>query len=333
MADIKDPLSHPIKTDKGQKSTYFPEIPEKQELFTQESVRLGQRDILPTQIVDRLLGTGAVVLHALNDTSVHSGSISDAQHGARGTIDHAHDAANIDNVPAGGIASTDVQAAINELDTDKSATTHNHDHATLTNLNSASYTHLTSANHTDLTDGGNTTLHTHDIYLLLAGGTMTGAILMDGQQKIQFQSTDNFIYGYNTTQLHLACPGLMKLFSNTITIGRAATSDITLNFDTATNDGVITWVEASDYFQFSDDIMISDGENVILSTTTGTKIGTATNQKLGFWNATPVVQPSAYSVTNVTTDRTYDANSTTIDEIADVLGTLIADLQSIGLLG
>ena len=31
--------------------------------------------------------------------------------------------------------------------------------------------------------------------------------------------------------------------------------------------------------------------NIVLSATTGTKIGTATGQKLGFWNATPVVQP------------------------------------------
>lgn len=37
-----------------------------------------------------------------------------------------------------------------------------------------------------------------------------------------------------------------------------------------------------------------------------------------------------YSVSNVTTDRSYDANSTTLDEIADVLGTLIADLRAAG---
>lgn len=35
---------------------------------------------------------------------------------------------------------------------------------------------------------------------------------------------------------------------------------------------------------------------------------------------------------NVTTDRTYDANSTTTDELADVLGTLIADLIDKGVL-
>jgi hypothetical protein len=41
---------------------------------------------------------------------------------------------------------------------------------------------------------------------------------------------------------------------------------------------------------------------------------------------------TAYTPTNVTTDRSYDANSTSIDEIADVLGTLIADLQSKGII-
>lgn len=42
---------------------------------------------------------------------------------------------------------------------------------------------------------------------------------------------------------------------------------------------------------------------------------------------------SAYTPTNVTTDRTYDANATSIDELADVLGTLIADLQAANILG
>ena len=42
---------------------------------------------------------------------------------------------------------------------------------------------------------------------------------------------------------------------------------------------------------------------------------------------------TAYTPTNVTTDRAYDANATTLDEVADVLGTLIADLQTRGILG
>jgi hypothetical protein len=91
---------------------------------------------------------------------------------------------------------------------------------------------------------------------------------------------------------------------------------------------------------FGDTVDLASGKNltllagnIVTDTTTGTKIGTATNQKLGFFNKTPVVQPSAYTPTNVSVDRTYDSNATSIDELADVLGTLIADLQSIGLVG
>lgn len=81
------------------------------------------------------------------------------------------------------------------------------------------------------------------------------------------------------------------------------------------------------------DLTISDGKNIILDSTTGTKIGTATTQKLGFYNATPIARPGTYTPTNVVADRSYDANATTVDELADVLGTLIADLQSLGLIG
>lgn len=55
--------------------------------------------------------------------------------------------------------------------------------------------------------------------------------------------------------------------------------------------------------------------------------------KLGFFGHVAAAQPSAYSLSNVSIDRSYDANATTVDELADVLGTLIADLQSMGLVG
>ena len=40
-----------------------------------------------------------------------------------------------------------------------------------------------------------------------------------------------------------------------------------------------------------------------------------------------------YTITNVTTDRALDADSTSIAELADVLGTLITDLRERGVLG
>lgn len=42
---------------------------------------------------------------------------------------------------------------------------------------------------------------------------------------------------------------------------------------------------------------------------------------------------SRYTVTNVTADRTLDADSTSTAELADVLGTLIQDLRDRGAIG
>ena len=42
-------------------------------------------------------------------------------------------------------------------------------------------------------------------------------------------------------------------------------------------------------------VSLPDSSNVQLGTGAGTKIGTATTQKIGFYNSTPVVQPTAVS--------------------------------------
>jgi hypothetical protein len=49
------------------------------------------------------------------------------------------------------------------------------------------------------------------------------------------------------------------------------------------------------------------------------------------FNDSVAVAAPTYTVTNDLTDRTYNANSTTLAELADVVGTIIADLQANGL--
>lgn len=46
-------------------------------------------------------------------------------------------------------------------------------------------------------------------------------------------------------------------------------------------------------------------------------------------NALPA---GTYTPTNVTTDRAFDADTVAVAELADVVGTLIADLQTAGVL-
>ena len=42
----------------------------------------------------------------------------------------------------------------------------------------------------------------------------------------------------------------------------------------------------------------------------------------------PITPVSTYTITNGVTDRSYNADSTTVGELADVLYTLIVDLQT-----
>lgn len=54
---------------------------------------------------------------------------------------------------------------------------------------------------------------------------------------------------------------------------------------------------------------------------------------IGFLGATPQARSTGWAASNVTPDKVFDADSTTLDEIADVLGTLIDYLKLRGDLG
>jgi hypothetical protein len=65
---------------------------------------------------------------------------------------------------------------------------------------------------------------------------------------------------------------------------------------------------------------LADAGHITVGTTTGTKIGTATTQKLGFYNATPVVQPTAV------------ADATTAIDVITQLNALLAKLRTLGII-
>lgn len=100
------------------------------------------------------------------------------------------------------------------------------------------------------------------------------------------------------------------------------------------NDGSGSATGLRIYQQQSDGITMTDGANVIAQGTTGTKIGTGSTQKLGFWNATPVVRPTGWGAPTGTATRTvYDTNTVTLVQLAERLKGLIDDLTTIGLIG
>jgi len=82
----------------------------------------------------------------------------------------------------------------------------------------------------------------------------------------------------------------------------------------------------------TDALVFADLRDIGFGTTTGTKIGYATNQKLAFWNKTPIVQP-----TTAVASAAFVANSGTAVNDASTFGgytirQVVQALQNIGLL-
>ena len=55
---------------------------------------------------------------------------------------------------------------------------------------------------------------------------------------------------------------ITKLLGDTLTFGTGSDTDVAITFDGNTSDGVLTWKEDEDYFEFSDDILIASSEKL-----------------------------------------------------------------------
>ncbi len=87
---------------------------------------------------------------------------------------------------------------------------------------------------------------------------------------------------------------------NLIFAGPASGGNAVPTFRSLVDNDIPDNITASSYLPLAGGTM-TDGANIILGTTTGTKIGTATSQKLGFFNATPVIQQTGSIKTAMTT--------------------------------
>ena len=95
---------------------------------------------------------------------------------------------------------------------------------------------------------------------------------------------------------------ITKLLGTAITIGDGtAGTDIAVTFDGETNDGVLTWKEDEDYFEFSDDILVASTEKLQFRDT-AIYINSSTDGQLD------LVADGAVLVADTTGDITLDAD-------------------------
>jgi len=96
------------------------------------------------------------------------------------------------------------------------------------------------------------------------------------------------------------------LLSNTLSFGTGADTDIAVTFNANTNDGLLTWKEDEDYFEFNDDILI------------------ATTEKLQFRDTAIYIHSSADGQLDLVADTEIQIAATTIDMngAVDISGNL-----------
>jgi hypothetical protein len=108
-----------------------------------------------------------------------------------------------------------------------------------------------------------------------------------------------------------------------------------LDIQTARTNGIIRFYPGDQNLRLTlstTQLTFADAVDMVFNTTTGTKIGTATTQKIGFWNATPIVQPTtAVAASTLTSNGGTTLTSTdTIDGYT--LLQVVKALRNTGLL-
>lgn len=112
---------------------------------------------------------------------------------------------------------------------------------------------------------------------------------------------------------------------------RQSAADV-ITLETGATD--ILQINASGLTVLTGDLTLADTINIVVNATTGTKIGTATSQKLAFYNSTPIVQPTALTAEDSTAiDSTYDSvEEAVLNNVRTRLGEVETKLQALGLL-
>jgi hypothetical protein len=153
------------------------------------------------------------------------------------------------------------------------------------------------------TAAGLATLHSVNSDIIISnglGGTATFRLLPFGSDCYFDNTTSGaHIFRYSSgTEVFRLSPTTQ---TGLLTVPSAAVKGLSIKAASAQTANLFETQDSASATQLA---IAANGRDFILDTTTGSKIGTATTQKLGLWNATPIVQP-----TTAVTEATFVVNS------------------------
>ena len=136
---------------------------------------------------------------------------------------------------------------------------------------------------------------------------------------------------------------ITKLLGTAITIGDGtAGTDIAVTFDGETGDGVLTWMEDEDYFQFSDDLLLTTTEKlqfrdtaIYINSSADGQLDLVADTEIQIAattidiNGAVALNGAITGATNITLSGELDAATLDISGDADIDGTLETDALSI----
>lgn len=143
-----------------------------------------------------------------------------------------------------------------------------------------------------------------------AGGNLVAYTAADGASTHSFPETISTLTGYYFTN-ERPLPVTVSAKVNGVESANDAGGTITVIMDRGVGETRAIGISSSEVATaiaglatLATSTTLAEGINIIVGTTTGSQIATGATQKLGFYGATPVVQPAALTQTYATADGT-----------------------------
>ncbi len=119
----------------------------------------------------------------------------------------------------------------------------------------------------------------------------------------------------------ILCSGDFQINNNKKLIIGGADTGVGDDYLLGTGSLIETYISSVKVCDFSSTALtLVDAYNIAVGSTTGTKIALNTTDKLGFFGATPVVRPAAYTQTYATANRTVANPTASVPSVTNTLG-------------